>query len=93
MVLSPDDEYLQKVRTNKEIATVLAENVYDLVSAIDVTVKGVRREIESIEKHAGRDERTAFRPDQYNQPGQFNTIINSLNVYVHPTCNAKNLVF
>ena len=73
---------VQKVRTNKEIATELAEDICDLVNAIDDTVKGVRSEIESMEKHVRRDVGTAYKPDQFNQPGQFNAIIKSLNVYV-----------
>ena len=78
---------------NKEIATELAEDICDLVRAIDNTIKGVRSEIESMVKHVGRDAGTAFRPDQFNHPGQFNTIINSLNVYVYHVHSAENLVF
>ena len=82
------------MRTNKEVATEVAEDICDLVSAIDDTVKGVRSEIESMEKYVRRDEGTViFRTDQFNRPGQFNTIMNSLNVYLYHIHCVENLAF
>ena len=69
---------MQKARTNKDIALGLAEDIFDLVRAIDETVKCVQIEIRLLEHIVGDGLKSTYRPEQFNSPGQFNAMVDEL---------------